>query len=351
MSNIPLSAASLRGAIDLSPLVKSSARSAGGAPVAGAPVIGTPASGTSAFGNSASGAPASGAPASGNGAVAGGVDAGDGAASRGSSLVVQATDATFSSVLELSSKVPVIVEFFGAGIAPTLGALITEYGGKLVLATVDGGLNPQLAQAFAVTEVPAVAAVIGGRPLQLFVGMPSIDDVRAVLSQVLELAAREGVTGSVPASTGNVNETTEPAEAPLPPHHQDAYDAISAGDFAGAIAQYELAIAQDPRDQLAVAGLAQVRLLARLDGKDAQSVRAGAANAPTDVEAQLAVADLDVSGGHLDDAFGRLLDLFVVVDPDNKNLIRGRMLDYFEIAGGDDQRVIEARRRLTGLLY
>jgi len=344
VSNIPPSAASLRGAIDLSPLVKSSARAAVGAQSAVVPPAGA---------QPADASPAS-APvisSASHGAGTSGVDRADVTASSGSSLVVQATDATFSSILELSSKVPVIVEFFGAGVAPTLGAFIAEFGGKLVLATVDAGVNPQLAQAFAVTEVPAVAAVIGGRPLQLFVGMPAIDDVRAVLNQVLELAAREGVTGSVPAEAGDVGEATEPAEAPLPPHHQDAYDAILAGNFAGAIAEYELAIAQDPRDQLAVAGLAQVRLLARLDGKDAQTVRAAAANAPSDVEAQLAVADLDVSGGHLEDAFGRLLDLFVGVDPENKNLIRGRMLDYFEIAGGDDQRVIDARRRLTGLLY
>jgi putative thioredoxin len=269
-------------------------------------------------------------------------------------LVVQATDATFSSILELSSSVPVIVEFFGAGIEPTLGAIIDEYAGKLVLATVDGGTNPQLAQAFKVTEVPAVAAVVGGRPLQLFVGMPSMEDVRAVFDQVLELAAKEGVTGSVPAhgsAAGEADANTAPAEEPLPPHHQEAYDAIAAGDFAAAIGEYELAIAQDPRDQLAVAGLAQVRLLARLDGQIADAVRSAAAALPTDLEAQLAVADLDVSGGHVDDAFGRLLDLFVSLDADGKNAVRTRMLDYFEIAGGDDPRVVVARRRLTALLY
>jgi putative thioredoxin len=305
MTNLPPSPASLRGAIDLSSLVNP---------------------------------PKKAEPAAGAGAS--------------SKVVVAATDATFSSVLELSNSVPVIVEFHGAGLEPSLGALVASFGGKLVLATIDGTTNPQLAQAFQVTEVPAVAAVIGGRPLQLFVGMPAEEELRGVLTQVLELAAQQGVTGSVPAPSDAPDDVAaEPVEEPLPPHHQEAYDAIAAGDYPKAIAEYTLAIAQDPRDHLAVAGLAQVSLLARLDGTSADAIRSAAASAPTELEPQLAVADLDVSGGHLEDAFDRLLALFPTLDADGKLDVRLRLVDYFEIAGAEDPRVIAARRRLTGLLY
>jgi putative thioredoxin len=146
-------------------------------------------------------------------------------------------------------------------------------------------------------------------------------------------------------------ENAEPAEEPLPPLHQEAFDAISAGDFALAIQKYQTAIAQNPRDELAIAGLAQVSLLARVNGADAEAVRSAAAAAPQSVAAQLAVADLDVSGGHLEDAFARLLDLFPSLDADGKNTVRTRLLEYFEIAGADDPRVVAARRVLTGLLY
>ena len=266
------------------------------------------------------------------------------------SLVVPATDATFTSILDLSSTVPVIVEFYGVGLEPVLGELVASFGGRLVLATVDGSANPQLAQAFQVTEVPAVAAVIAGRPVQLFVGMPAIEEVRPILEQVLTLAAQEGVTGRLDVAPGEAV-AAEPVEEPLPPLHQEAYDAIAAGDYTLAIAKYQTAITQNPRDQLAVAGLAQVSLLARLDGADAQILRDAAAAAPASVAAQLAVADLDVSGGHLDDAFNRLLELFPSLDAEGKNLVRTRLIEYFEVAGIDDPRVVSARRRLTGLLY
>lgn len=261
-------------------------------------------------------------------------------------VVFEATDQSFTGVLDLSARVPVIVEFYGQGLEPALGPVIESYGGRLALATVDGNANPQLVQAFQVQQVPTVAAVVAGRPVQLFTGPVAEDELRSVLDQVLQLAAQQGATGTIP-----VGENGEPAEEPLPPHHQEAYDKIAAGDFDGAIKEYETAIAQNPRDHLAVAGLAQVRLLQRLQGADAQAIRTAAAEQRTDVNAQLAVADLDVSGGHLEDAFDRLLDLFPTLDAEGRNTVRTRLLDYFEIAGAEDPRVIAARRRLTTLLF
>ena len=284
----------------------------------------------------------------------------DGGVPAVSGVVVAVTDASFESVVDLSSRVPVVVEFYAPGLQPALGAIIASYGGRLVLATVDGAANPQLAQAFQVREVPAVAAIIAGRPVNLFLDIPPEAEVRQVLDELLALAAQNGVTGTVPVNPDAAPDAEgvepdtappEPVEEPLPPHHQEAYDAIAAGDYAAAVAEYKLAIAQNPRDALAVAGLAQASLLLRLDGADAGALRAAAAAAPTDANAALAVADLDVSGGHLDDAFERLLELFPSLDQKAKDAVRARLLEYFEIAGPDDPRVLTARRTLTNLLY
>lgn len=308
MTDPRLTGAALRGAVDLSSLVRAAQAPA---PSAGA-----------AVGGSAAPAP---------------------------SVVRDVDEASFGEVVELSRTVPVIVEFYAEGIEPVLGALVATYGGRLALATVDGNRNPQIAQAFQIQQVPAVVALVGGRPLPLFVGIPSEPEVRQVLDQVLELAAQNEVTGTVAADT--IEPDSEPEEPPLPPLHQQAFDAISAGDYDDAATAYRTAIAQNPRDQLAVAGLAQVSLLQRLDGLDAATVRAAGADALHDVDAQLAVADLDLSGGHVDDAFARLLRVFEQSDADGKALVRQRLLEFFEIVGADDERTIAARRALTALLY
>jgi putative thioredoxin len=270
------------------------------------------------------------------------------------SLVFEASDASFERVLELSSRVPVIVEFIAPGLEPAMPTIIESYRGRLLLAVVDGTVNPQLAQAFQVREVPAVAAVVAGRPVSLFLGTPSEPETRQVFEELLALAAENGVTGTVTigeAGEPDDGEPAEPVEEPLPPHHAEAYDAIATGDYATAIAEYRKALTQNPRDSLAVAGLAQVSLLQRLDGLTVADVRSAAADRPKDVDAQLAVADLDMSGGHVEDAFARLLDLFPSLDQAGKDAVRTRLLDYFEIAGAEDPRVIAARRSLTNLLY
>jgi putative thioredoxin len=266
-------------------------------------------------------------------------------------VVFEITDATIQRVIDLSARVPVIVEFYTPGRAPRLGSIVESYGGRLALATVDGSVNPQLVQAFRVSTVPFEAAVIGGQPVEL----PPVPDeqLRKVLDRLLQLAAQNGITGTLAAEAAADGDAPqpEPVEEPLPPHHQEAYDAIARGDYATAVKEYETAIAQNPRDDLAVAGRAQAALLLRLDGADAAAIRSAAGERRGDVDAQLAVADLDMSGGHVDDAMDRLLDLFPSLAPADRERVRARVLEYFEIAGGEDPRVIAARRRLTSLLY
>ncbi len=278
------------------------------------------------------------------------------------SLFFEGTDANFNDFLDLSMTVPVIVDLRAAWSEPStqlsssIARLIKEFAGRFVLVSVDVDTNPQLTQAFQAQAVPTVAAVLGGRPVQLFAGPVTEEQLRDVLEQVLQLAAQNGVTGTVAVEgaaeeQADAGEHLEPEPEPLPPHHAEAYDAIERGDFEGAIAEYKQAIAKDPRDTMAVAGLAQVSLLARLQGKPADEIRTAAAANSADVEAQQLVADLDLSGGHVEDAFDRLLSLFPKLDASGKDSVRGRLLDYFEIVGVDDPRVGKARARLASLLY
>lgn len=269
------------------------------------------------------------------------------------SLIDDATDATFSNYIELSKTVPVIVDLWSPRseaspqLTPILERVVTEYAGRMVLVKVDVDTNPQLAQAFQVQSIPTIVALIGGKTAPLFQGALPEVQVREVLAQVLDVAAENGVTSTLDASA----DSGEPAEPPLSLEHQEAFDAIERGDFTAATAAYEKALTIDPKDALAEAGLAQVGLLARLAGTDAGVIRAAAGANATDTAAALAVADLDVVGGHVDDAFDRLLTLFPSVDDDGKNQIRLRLLDLFAVVGPADPRVVSARLRLTNLLF
>ncbi|MDQ0612949.1 putative thioredoxin [Microbacterium sp. W4I4] len=282
-------------------------------------------------------------------------------AAPGAGGVVDVTDASFGEILELSRSVPVVVDLWAEWCEPckTLSPIIEkvarEQQGRVVLAKVDVDANPQIAQAFRAQSIPLVVALIGGQPVPMFTGAVPEPQVREVFAKLLEVAAQNGVTGSVPVEgadgAADAAEPEEPAEAPLPPLHAEAYEAIEAGDYARAITAYQRALAENPRDEDAKAGLGQVRLLDRVQGLDLQQVRAEAAAAPRDVEAQFRVADLDLAGGHVEDAFGRLLDLFAEVEDDQKAPVRERLVELFELIGAADPRVVTARTRLASLLF
>lgn len=284
---------------------------------------------------------------------------GDAAGRAPGGVVVATDDQGFGQVLELSRTVPVVVALWASWseqsvqLVETLERLVRARAGRLVLAAADADQSPQLVQALQARAIPTLVALVGGQPVPLFEGVQPDDVIEQVFDQLLEIAERNGVNGRVPADdeTAEPGEAEEPVEAPLPPLHQEAFDAISRGDFAAAASAYRTAIAQDPRDDLAVAGLAQANLLGRLQGKTLDEIRNRAASAPEDLDAQLDVADLDLSGGHVDDAFARLLDLFPKQDPDGKNTVRERLLELFQVVGVEDPRVTVARRRLAMLLY
>lgn len=274
-------------------------------------------------------------------------------------VVVDVTDASFPQVLELSRTVPVVIDLWAAWsepstqLSPIIEKVTREQGGRIVLAKVDVDANPQIAQAFRAESVPMVVALVAGQPVPMFTGAVAEEQVRDVFSRLLELAAQNGVTGSVPAGDAETDggAAEEAVEPPLPPLHAEAFEAIEAGDYARAITAYEKALAENPRDEDAKAGLGQVRLLDRVQGLDLQQAREAAAANPRDVQAQFAVADLDISGGHVADAFDRLLDLFAAVPAEERAPVRERLVELFDLVGSADPRVAAARTRLASLLF
>lgn len=275
------------------------------------------------------------------------------------SVVVDLTEQSFAQVVQQSVEVPVIACIGMAGdpgsaeLTETLTTLATEYRGRFVLARVDAQAAPQVAQAFQVKAVPTTVAVVKGQPVPLFEGSFPADQVRTVIDQVLAMAAANGVTGTVPVQDDGAEQAeAEPEEPPLPSLHQAAYDAVEREDYAAAIESFRQALRENPRDDVAKAGLAQVELLERTSGVDRDAVLAAAAQAgPADLAAQLVAADVEALSGDFAQAFARLVTVVRLTAGEDRETARTRLLDLFEVAGPEEPSVPKARRDLAAALF
>ena len=157
-----------------------------------------------------------------------------GAAPGAQELKVNVTEGNFQQLVELSAQVPVVFALW-ASYSPESAAVLE------VLERVVGGADieafPQLAQAFQVQAVPTAVAVLKGQPVPLFQGSADEQQVRSLFDELLKVAAANGVTGSLGAGAEE-----EDAPPPLPPLHQEAFDAIEAGDYAAAAVAYRQAL-------------------------------------------------------------------------------------------------------------
>jgi putative thioredoxin len=280
---------------------------------------------------------------------------GAGAAADGSGVVVDVTEADFQAkVIDLSMTVPVVIDFWAdwcgpcKQLSPVLERLAHSDGGRWVLAKIDLDANPRLGQAFQVQSIPAIFAVVKGQPIPLFQGALPEAEVRRFLDELLRVAAENGVNGSV-AAGGVAEELVE--EPAADPRYDDAYDAIERGDLDAAAAAYRSLLDQTPADADARAGLGQVELLRRTKDLDPVAARKLAADNPDDVAAQTAAADLDLLGGHVEDAFLRLIDLVRRTSGDERDRAREHLVELFGLVGSDDDRVVKARTALANALF
>ncbi|GAA1923251.1 tetratricopeptide repeat protein [Streptomyces durmitorensis] len=281
-----------------------------------------------------------------------------------SSLVIDVDEAGFErEVLQRSTEVPVVIDFWAEWcepckqLSPLLEGLAREYNGRFVLAKIDVDANQMLMQQFGVQGIPAVFAVVAGQALPLFQGAAPVEQIRQTLDQLIQVGEeRFGLTGlAVDADAqGGEQQEAPVAEVPAGPYDallEAAVQALDAGDLAGAVQAYRNVLSDDPGNTEAKLGLAQAELLQRVQGLDAQQVRKDAADRPGDVAAQIAAADLDLVGGHVEDAFGRLIEAVRRTAGEDRDAARVRLLELLEVVGSDDPRVTAARTQLARVLF
>lgn len=275
----------------------------------------------------------------------------------GAYVVEIASEAELShEVVNRSMSVVVLLSIWAPDVEPSvqinnsLARLSDEYGGRFVLATLDARAQQPLVTALGIPNVPLVVAVLRGQLAPLFAEPLPDADLRALLDQILQAAAANGVSGVAeprrPVADSGDSEAGEP-----PARYPEAEQALISGDVDAAVAAYSKAVDSAPADPEARTGLARAKLLQRTRGVDVSAARKAAADRPDDIAAQTLVADLDVLGGHVEDAFARLIDLVRSSAGADRDAARTHLIGLFTLVGDADPRVVQARQRLASALF
>lgn len=305
----------------------------------------------SAFKRPAGGAAAPAGPAAGG--VGGAGDAGE------SAYAVTLTEQNFQATIEASMTAPVLLVFYSRSRMPESGQLADdlqtlsgEFEGRFLAGLVDIDATPSIAQAMQIPSVPLVVAVLDGRPMPLLQDVVPLEELRQALNQVMQQLTAQGVTGRhQPRGTQPVAEGEDEGQPAADPRYAAAQAALEADDPDGAVAEYQKLVDANPADTEAAAGLAMAKVLQRTRGVDLQAAREAAAANPDDVDAQTLVADLDLLGGHVDDAFDRLVELVRRTSDKERDAAREHLLGLFAAVGNDDPRVLRGRQKLASALF
>jgi putative thioredoxin len=262
-------------------------------------------------------------------------------------LVMRVDAASIRDYLPLSEKIPILMLFVQASdpaseaLEKSVTVLVQKTAGAMIALVVDAAASPELVQAFELNQIPSAYGLLKGQPAPLFVGNQPMEQIQLVITKVLQVAKENGLTGKAV-----VKEVEKEPE--LSPTLSAAYAAIDSGDYKGALALYEKALLENPNDALADAGLAQVKLLMRLEGKDLSVIIA--ADDATD-NAVLEKADALIATGDSAAGFKLLLDLFEKTAKDAREPIRLRLVEMFMVAGNDNPDVVTARKSLSLMLF
>jgi len=285
--------------------------------------------------------------------------------------------ATFAAdVLEASREVPVIVDFWAPWcgpckqLGPMLEKAVTEADGAVRMVKVNIDENPEIAQQLRIQSIPTVFAFKDGQPVDGFMGALPESQIKAFVS---------GLTGGGHDHGG-------------PGHSEEvlaiAAEALAAGDINNAAQAYGHVLQDDPGNPKAVAGLATCYLksgdierakttlqLVRPDGAADEAIRAAEAElkllesanqAPrgevevlkaklaadaNDHQARFDLALALDSGGDRDAALTELLEIVRRDRKWNDDAARQHIVTLFEAMGPTDPRTLDARRKLSAILF
>ena len=289
--------------------------------------------------------------------------------------VIDVSTAEFEDkVMRASLQTPVIVDFWAPWcgpckqLMPALEKVVREANGEVLLAKVNIDENQQLAAMLRIQSVPTVYSFYQGQPVDAFQGNIPESQIREFVGALVKMAR-----------------SNAPDAIDIPKALEEAAQSLAHGEIAAAQSTYIDILQQDPDNVAAFVGMVRCFIAAgdieQAEGmianapetiaknrnfEEARSALEIAKKAPSgetaELEAKIATnpkdhqARIDLAlalfaGGKKEAATEQLLESIALDRKWNEEAVRKELLKLFEAMGHSDPVTVEARKKLSFILF
>jgi len=278
-------------------------------------------------------------------------------------------DQFIEEVIEKSKSVPVVVDFWAPWcgpckqLTPVLEKLVNNKNGKVILAKINVDENQGIAGQLNIQSIPTVYGFIDGKPVDAFQGSQPESKIEAMINKLID------------AAPGNE----------IPKILEEADLLFKDQKFEEAQKIYETLIGLDPGNPKVIGGLLRClvqfkkyddaremleslddntlkneeilkinKLLANLNedgGQDMEELKLFVKNNPKDKEKRFELAKKFLSSNESEGGFNELLIIFEQDPKWNEEAAKKKLLEYFDLLGFNDPNVLEARKKLSSLMF
>jgi len=276
-----------------------------------------------------------------------------------------------ADVIEMSRKVPVIVDFWAPWcgpckqLGPMLEKAVTQANGKVRLVKINVDENQQLAGQMRVQSIPAVFAFVDGQPVDGFMGALPESQIKQFIDRLgsqggmaeeieaVVTAGREALAQNDLAQAAQIFAQVLGADREHPGAIAGlAKCQIASGELEQAKATLALVPPAKVNDPEVISAKAALELAATpVDhGEIANLTRAIEANAD-DHQARLDLAVALNAAGKKQEALDHLLHIVRRKRDWNEEAARKQLVKFFEAWGPKDEFTLQGRRKLSSILF
>ena len=279
-------------------------------------------------------------------------------------------DQFVNEVIEKSKTIPVIVDFWAPWcgpckqLTPTLEKVVNQKNGKVILAKINVDENQGIAAQLNIQSIPTVYGFVDGKPIDAFQGAQPESKIESMVNKMID------------ATPGNE----------IPKLIDEADQLFKDEKFDESLNIYEKLVGMDPGNQKIIAGLLRCliqlkrfeyanEMLESLDekileseeilkikklinnssqkdiGVSCEKLSEDLKTKPDDKDLRFKLAECYLSSSEIKKGFDELLMLYEQDSNWNESAAKKKLLEFFDLLGFNDPNVIEARKKLSSMMF